>query len=865
MARQFRKLLGTGSRPDVYLGEPGNPDIVARPTYGGSQQPDLGGKIKEGEVLPAIAAAKSEQGKAKRERIRVKLGKERKRQEAGLATTTMRLDEGSGEVYDLEDQPKVTPRPATPPAVIVGRYPGKPNTSAQPADWPKQFEQNAAAEKERAAAAGQSAIVDPAGQAAKVAAKAEEISKADAERIDMQKGEAEFNVREKAAGSYLRSVNGVTFDVRDREEETQKGAPSTWQAQTEKWNKYVEENRIIPKAPEKPKPEGDKETPTSSESSLGPDSDIKDVEKVFGRDEEGKLAGGIFPGGARAAGTEGPKEEPADIAMREGARLAEKRERERPRVRRRFRSNVVAGGEPVVAKPSEVVGSKPDLEYPKAYVETTLSDDAQDMIADIYKDKDPDAATTTMREIRAEGPAKKVGEFPVRTSQQLAPYVKPDVEDPAAGRRVPGMAIDTFANQETDIAQQQAELDRARKNRISPTATTVADLGKQPSRAQRGRSEEQALTDISQANERNARLEEEGRGFKTHSDEVLQTAKRMAIRSGMSREYYEHPLFNQHEHVTKAYVMHGTGTQNDESKLDAYLGGRPLEASSRLKEAYKLLNQKERFTKSSAPGTGYTYSQAQGNLNPETDHFVTSKGEYLPMSTQHPENPLNSGKPLEGSHVPFNGFYKRPDGTYSRVEVHQGWHRYNRNIGTKKDPKYASVFEYHDVPKDAIHAADVLSSAIRGGTTTQDIMRKITSGVDSPVTLEGQNITPAKGSVAERAKIRKKADKKKKKSEPLLDSKPATSATTTLPLASTGRVAVSNLIKNEKGEVVGRTEPKIREFTEVEAINASRVPKSDDSKKLIASVGAEPRGVNASEIFGEKKPTELLPEEKDKD
>ena len=71
-------------------------------------------------------------------------------------------------------------------------------------------------------------------------------------------------------------------------------------------------------------------------------------------------------------------------------------------------------------------------------------------------------------------------------------------------------------------------------------------------------------------------------------------------------------------------------------------------------------------------------------------------------------------------------------------------------------------------------------------------------------------------------------------------------------------------MKDESGKFI-YDEPKVREFTPVEASNLTRLPKSDDSRKLIPTLGkdeAQPSGLGP-EIIGETPPNKRLKEEKD--
>lgn len=137
MAGQFDKyvkILGTGSRPDRFKGAPGNPDIVVPVEINApSTTPD-----NTNRSLPANAPKQVAADKASKQAADVAFNQKfygkgvRKRQIAGLNTTTMRLDEKTGEAYDSSE---VVPPKANPVSNLLSKGYVKPNTSAKPADW----------------------------------------------------------------------------------------------------------------------------------------------------------------------------------------------------------------------------------------------------------------------------------------------------------------------------------------------------------------------------------------------------------------------------------------------------------------------------------------------------------------------------------------------------------------------------------------------------------------------------------------------------------------------------------------------------------------------------------------------------------
>ena len=145
MAGQFDKyvkILGTGSRPDRFKGAPGNPDIVA-PVEVVEENSDTQNMRSTGvtssgigDSMAIVNQQKSDRSKLaadEKSRTFSRIKKIRgKIQNENLSTTTMRLDEQTGEPYDSSE---VLPRKANPVSNLLSKGYVKPNTSAKPADW----------------------------------------------------------------------------------------------------------------------------------------------------------------------------------------------------------------------------------------------------------------------------------------------------------------------------------------------------------------------------------------------------------------------------------------------------------------------------------------------------------------------------------------------------------------------------------------------------------------------------------------------------------------------------------------------------------------------------------------------------------
>lgn len=387
-----------------------------------------------------------------------------------------------------------------------------------------------------------------------------------------------------------------------------------------------------------------------------------------------------------------------------------------------------------------IVGAKPVTKSLGSVItEESISDSAHDLRASMTEGKEPDILSTTMREHDIEGPEQMTGEYePVYGNRETAPVVKPEVTKP--GNAIPGRVLDTFSNQPVSPTE-DAEDRRRAKNRVPGGIRSAQwDPNKMMGRGTRGRKPETVETDTSKLVERNAKLDAQGRGLTMHAPEVMALARHSGANAGLSEADMNTAEFMQSEHVTRAYVEHHSGATKE--NLNKYLGGRPLEARSRLNEAYQRLNQLERFNATKAPGTGYTYSfdkptVGQGKVDVDNDYFKSSTGEHVPMSNlSHPEHPLANGGYMEGSHVPFSGFVPRGDGTQHYVQgIHHGWAPYNRN-GKR-------VFEKHNIPEGAVHEAEVLKESIATGTPITALSKQLSGGKETEVTMGGKAITAA--------------------------------------------------------------------------------------------------------------------------
>ena len=94
----------------------------------------------------------------------------------------------------------------------------------------------------------------------------------------------------------------------------------------------------------------------------------------------------------------------------------------------------------------------------------------------------------------------------------------------------------------------------------------------------------------------------------TVAPEVMDTAKRLGKTSmyNLDDNYMSTPSFLAHEAIQKATVAHALGVHDtlgtDTDHLHAYLGGKPLEAKSRLAAAYKIVDRNLRGNPEKTPG-----------------------------------------------------------------------------------------------------------------------------------------------------------------------------------------------------------------------------------------------------------------------
>jgi hypothetical protein len=602
---KFVKILGTGSRPARFKGAPGNPNIVA-PIETNAPENTEDNKNRS---LPANAPKQASANAASKKEADASMVRKhynrnsRKRQIAGLSTTTMRLNEQTNEAYDSSE---VVPPKAKPDYVISGTHPKRPKRDPN-------FKASVLTDSQV------SEIMNP-GKSARDAKYSADAA-TEATRQDLLSGENAFNARETASGSTLRSLNGVTYDLK----EYKASLPAN---QISKAVRPYDISEFEPKTT--PSTTSSTSTPTVASTPTAPAKSpiFKKVDVIKAR------RGGTVHSDKTISDFE--KEHPDSDASSAatGKTLSEANKKSR------------------FKEPSKIIGSTPITEPDMDVVEEKLTDSAQDLRASMTAGKEPDILSTTMREVPSGRPDKVLGHIPVRSPRELAGYEKPKVNKP--GNVIPPVAIDTFGAQPTDRKQAEAENKRLRENRSPSITTTVFDQNVRSARPVRGQTPERAVVLGAIREKRSAALASEGKTMTTVAPEVMDTAKRLGRTSAynLDESYMSTPGFLSHEAIQKATVAHALGVHHtlgtDDDHLAKYLGGRPLEAKSLLATAYKVVDRNLRGNPEKNPGefailrasvhAGITPSRLLRNLRAGKSNDVVVNGQNVQLAEGSSEN-----------------------------------------------------------------------------------------------------------------------------------------------------------------------------------------------------------------------------------
>jgi len=554
MAGQFDKyvkILGTGSRPDRFKGAPGNPDMVA-PLETNAPENNADNTNRS---LPANAPKQVAADKANKQAADVTFNRKfygkgtRKRQIEGLKTTTMRLNESTGEAYDSSE---VVPPKANPVSNLLSKGYVKPNTSARPADFQGTDNPLSAETAERVMAGN---------KAKPIANKFEDTSKETAPSPTTPETTAPTN----------NPYNVTTGAVKDKYND-----PS---------NEYSTTLSLDPKTGQAIET-GVRHAPQQ----------FTQVDKIRAR------RGGTVHSDkvVRDFETEHPDSDASSAAT--GKTISA------PNKKSRYTEPSQVTGSEAITEPVKAVveGDIPRAAYadvpdPKRKGYSIEGSD----LAPGYDDPN-DIRSTTMREVNAEGPEKILGHVPVRSPRDAAPYEKPTVN--RAGNVIPPMAIDTFGAQPTDRKQAEAENKRLRKGRGTPVTTTVFDPNVRAARPARGQTPERAAVLGAIREKRSATLATQGKTMTTVAPEVMDTAKRLGRTSAynLDENYMSTPSFLAHPAVQDATIAHALGVHHtlgtEDDHLAKYLGGRPLEAASRRAAAFKIVDRNLRGNPEKIPG-----------------------------------------------------------------------------------------------------------------------------------------------------------------------------------------------------------------------------------------------------------------------
>ena len=490
----------------------------------------------------------------------------RKRMIEGLKTTTMRLDENTGEAYDTEER-----KPAPSGRVRPTR---KSNPKYLAADVQRANEDLAAfTEEDRRRNVGDQ---DPTGEGA-------------------------FNKGEQTKGSTLRSLNGVTFDTKDYSDyldtipanEISK-APTPYDIsefgpKSEKSETSTDRYRpstIVPTIPlnSKMAETRDKELEESSEDTAQR-VQLKEV-----REYEQKSKG------------------PTKVEYGDTLSEANKRSKFGPLKTR--------------------IEERPVYERPKAYTEGDIDESAayegdwkknpktkEVERIDTGKLKpgydDPNSIlSTTMREEDVEGPAAPAGTKKVKviTPRESLPYDKPEVTKP--GHVIPPIMIDTYTSGGSDesktLEQIEEEDSKKNKNLIPPLKTTNYDPNNMPGKKSFGRTPERAEVQANIRAQYAADLAAEGKTMTTVRPEIMKSAKAIAATSrfGFQKDdpYLDSVEFLDHPAIQEATIAHATETHHDFSLVQNALGKVAPEVKRRREAWFKVADRKLRGQKEKKKG-----------------------------------------------------------------------------------------------------------------------------------------------------------------------------------------------------------------------------------------------------------------------
>ena len=415
------------------------------------------------------------------------------------------------------------------------------------------------------------------------------VDKTDEQR-DIEAGEYSFNRGEEAKGSGLRSLNGVTYDMKDYSDyldslpaNEMSKAPSPYDVSEFEPKSSV--TATTPSADDRPSAIVNTK-PLNSKMVDNRDNEIEDEQSRKTVREYEQKSKGL-------------------TTVEYGDTLSEKNKKS------------------TFKEPTKITGYRAVTERPTAVVEGDIPRAAYEDIPDPKRpgysiegpnlapgyDDPNDIRSTTMREVRAEGPAKVVGRVPIRAPRQAAPFEKPPVAK--TGNPISQRVIDTYTGGSADVDEEQAKQDR--RNRTPLTSTGPYDPNKTPGRDTFGRTPERRATQAAMRETRAAELAADGKEMTTVAPHIMKSAIALAKSSRFNitdDSYLSSTQFLDHPAVQEATIAHAFGVHHDFSILHTALGGRAPEIARRREAWFKVADRKLRGNPEKVPGEFETLGAA---------------------------------------------------------------------------------------------------------------------------------------------------------------------------------------------------------------------------------------------------------------
>jgi hypothetical protein len=478
-----------------------------------------------------------------------------KAQGENLATTTMRLNEQTGEAYDTEEV-----KPAPSGRVMPAR---QANPKYLAADVQRQNED------------------------------LQRFTDADTMRNvgdQDSTGEAAFSRSEAAKGSTLRSLNGVTYDMKDYSDylntrPANEMSKATSPYDISEFDPNSASTAVTPSADDRPSAIVNTKPLNTGmvdnrESEIEPEEDRRPVDVQIQHKEVREYE----------QKSKGP------TTVEYGDTLSEKNKKST------FKT-------PSVKETVErTTYKRPEKMYVEEDPDKTLAhldDEEYD-----FRGETADILSTTMREVQPEGPAAPTTrKVQIRRPGVAATYDKPDVA--STGTVIPQRVIDTYTGSDASVDEEQAKRDRA--NRTPLTSTGPYDPNKTPGRDTFGRTPERRATQAAMRETRAAELAADGKEMTTVAPHIMKSAVALAKSSRFNitdDSYLSSTQFLDHPAVQEATIAHAFGVHHDFSILHNALGGRAPEIARRREAWFKVADRKLRGNPEKTPGEFETLGAA---------------------------------------------------------------------------------------------------------------------------------------------------------------------------------------------------------------------------------------------------------------